>query len=189
MTLGDIIKEYRLKTGCSMDEFARRCHVSKSYISILENNRNPSTNKPAIPSIKIIKAAADAMGEDFDSVFAKLDPKAKVDVTFPFTTLAMFDPRIASSTDEQEAIAEEIIEKIFNLNTSGATRIRDCGSYFQLLCLYTDESRETICRVDEAFGIIAKLAKTDQKTFDAVLQLLKRFLTSDDENSNSQDLR
>ena len=34
MTLGDLISEYRATHGYSMDAFAKRCGLSKAYISI-----------------------------------------------------------------------------------------------------------------------------------------------------------
>ena len=180
MTLGEIIKEYRTRTNCSMDEFVTRCGVSKSYISILERNYNPSTKKPAIPSIKIIMSVARAMGEDFDSVFDKLDPETKIDVAFPY---ASSNPRseFRYRGDEKEIEAEEIIVQSFSPNCSGATRIRVYGDYFKLLCLYADKSGETTGRVEQAFKIIAKLAREDRETFDILFQILLRFSTIDGE--------
>ena len=51
MKLGEIIKEYRLSHKESMGDFANKTGLSKTYISMLEKNRNTSTGKPVIPSI------------------------------------------------------------------------------------------------------------------------------------------
>lgn len=78
MTLGQVIKEYRAAHGLSQDDMAEKTGLSKSYISILERNRNPKTGEPPIASLKTIKLVAQAMGSDFDSVFSMLDPDLKV---------------------------------------------------------------------------------------------------------------
>lgn len=78
MTLGEYIKEYR-KTHCySMDEFARMAGLSKAYVSILERGYNPSTQKPAIPSLETIKRVASATSTDFNELIASLEGNQEV---------------------------------------------------------------------------------------------------------------
>lgn len=62
MTLGDKIKEYRTAHDMSMDDFAKASGLSKAYISMLENNKNPKTNRPIIPSLDTYDKAAKGMG-------------------------------------------------------------------------------------------------------------------------------
>ena len=66
MTLGDVIKTYRMEHSLSMDEFAKRSGLSKGYISMLEKNRNPKTGKPIIPSILTYQSVAKAMSTSVD---------------------------------------------------------------------------------------------------------------------------
>lgn len=73
MTLGDIIKEYRVEHALSMDAFSEKSGISKAYISLLEKNRHPQTGKPIAPSIQCIKQAAEGMGMDFNVLFSKID--------------------------------------------------------------------------------------------------------------------
>ena len=73
MTLGDLIKEYRSDHKLSMDEFAQRSGLSKAYVSILERNVNPSTGKPAVPSLETIKGVSSAMGIDVNDLVSALD--------------------------------------------------------------------------------------------------------------------
>lgn len=74
MSLGDIIKTYRLNHGkMSMDLFSEKSGISKAYISLLEKNKHPKTGKPIAPSIQVIKQAADAMNMDFDALFSMLE--------------------------------------------------------------------------------------------------------------------
>lgn len=73
MTLGDIIKEYRKQNNLSMDDFAAKSGISKSYISLLEKNKHPKTGKNIAPSIQCIKQAADGMNMDFNDLFHTID--------------------------------------------------------------------------------------------------------------------
>lgn len=73
MTLGDIIKNYRVAHELSMDDFSKISGISKAYISLLEKNRHPKTGKPIAPSIQCIKQAADAMNMDFNILFSQID--------------------------------------------------------------------------------------------------------------------
>lgn len=78
MTLGEIIKNYRNDAKVSQDIIAEKTGLSKSYISILERNYNPSTHEPPIPSIKTIQVVSKAIGKTFDDVFSDLDEDTKV---------------------------------------------------------------------------------------------------------------
>lgn len=73
MTLGDLVKQYREKYNISMDEFSKMCSLSKGYISMLENNTNPRSNKPIAPTLPTIKKIALAMNTDVDSILRTLD--------------------------------------------------------------------------------------------------------------------
>ena len=81
MTLGDIVKNYRISHNLSMDDFARKSGISKSYISILEKNKHPKTGKKIIPSIQTIKQAAEGMNIDFNVLFSRLE--GEVDISIP----------------------------------------------------------------------------------------------------------
>ena len=63
MLLGEIISNYRKEHKLSQRQFAERCgDITNGYISMLENNKNPSTNKPIIPSLDKLKSIANGMG-------------------------------------------------------------------------------------------------------------------------------
>ncbi|HML37001.1 MAG TPA: S24 family peptidase [Bacillota bacterium] len=79
VTLGDMIKDYRKKhNDMTMDEFAERSGLSKGYISMLEQNKNPRTGKPIIPSITTFRRVAKAMGEELTDVMRAVDGRQKV---------------------------------------------------------------------------------------------------------------
>lgn len=61
MTIGDIIKRYRQENRLSQREFAKRCKVTNGYISMLENDYNPKTSKPIVPTLERLKCIADGM--------------------------------------------------------------------------------------------------------------------------------
>lgn len=73
MTLGEIVKRYREDNGISMDEFAKRCSLSKGYISMIENNINPRNNKPIAPTITSMNKIALGMCIDIDKLFELMD--------------------------------------------------------------------------------------------------------------------
>lgn len=73
MKLGEILKQYRDTHNVSMSEFAIRIGMSKAYVSMLEKNYNPSTQKPIVPSVHTLKKCAKAMGITLDELVRSLD--------------------------------------------------------------------------------------------------------------------
>lgn len=72
MTLGDIIKEFRELNSLNLEEFGRMSGLSKSYISMLENNKDPRGN-PINPSVETIDKVAGVLGVDLDDLMSKID--------------------------------------------------------------------------------------------------------------------
>ena len=73
MKLGAIIHEYRKEHKISMDVLASRSGLSKAYIAILENERNPTSGKPSKPSLETIQKLARAMATTTDDLISKMD--------------------------------------------------------------------------------------------------------------------
>lgn len=71
ITVGDLIKKYRQENRLSMQEFADKAGLSKSYINMLEKNYNSSTHKEIEPTVKTIHAVAKAMGMSPSELFTK----------------------------------------------------------------------------------------------------------------------
>jgi transcriptional regulator with XRE-family HTH domain len=78
-TLGDIIKEYRSEHLVSMDVFADKSGLSKSYISMLERNKDGRGN-PIAPSIETIEKVAKGMNRSITDVIASLDPDQRITI-------------------------------------------------------------------------------------------------------------
>ena len=73
MVLGDIIKKFREENNLSMQNLADMLGTTRSYIHMLEHNKNPKTNKPVNPSIETIKQLSKIMRIDIDDLLKMLD--------------------------------------------------------------------------------------------------------------------
>lgn len=93
MTIGDVIKEFRKLNDLNLEEFGKLCGLSKSYISMLENNKDPRGN-PVNPSLETIDKIASAIGVDTDALVGQIDQDVVVNRKKSFTD---FD------TSEEEA--------------------------------------------------------------------------------------
>lgn len=81
MTLGEEIRKYRKEHSLSLDQFAFKTGLSKSYLSMLENNKDPR-GKPINPSLDTIKkvAAVCGPGEVLNSMLSHADFKRHDDI-------------------------------------------------------------------------------------------------------------
>ena len=74
MLLGELITNYRREHKLSQRQFAEICGgITNGYISMLENNRNPSTDKPIIPSLDKLKAIARGMNISLQALLEQAD--------------------------------------------------------------------------------------------------------------------
>lgn len=80
MKLSAIVIDYRQKTQISQREFARRCGLSNSYISFIENEYNPRTKKPITPTLEQYQKIAAGMGLTVQQLFEQLDEDSPVDL-------------------------------------------------------------------------------------------------------------
>ena len=72
MTLGNVISEFRNLNRLTMEDFSKMSGLSKSYISMLERNRDPRGNT-INPSIEVIDKVANAIGVDLDALISTID--------------------------------------------------------------------------------------------------------------------
>lgn len=132
MTIGNLVKTYRQEHDLPMQEFADRCGLSKSYISMLEKNINPRNNKPIIPTIETYKKIARGMNIDLDSLLKILDSTELVDLskvdTVPIEACYIIPVlgRVAAGYGKE--VVEEVIGQI-EISPSLASK----GDYFGLL--------------------------------------------------------
>ncbi|MBO7663765.1 MAG: helix-turn-helix transcriptional regulator [Clostridia bacterium] len=80
MKLSVIVSEYRQRMQISQREFARRCGLSNSYISFIENETNPRTGRPMVPTLEQYQKIAAGMDMTVHQLFELLDEDAPVDL-------------------------------------------------------------------------------------------------------------
>ncbi len=73
MTLSDLLVKYRTEHNISQRQFASQCGVSNGYIAMLENNRNPKTGQPVVPSLPYLNKIASCMGITLSELFSMVD--------------------------------------------------------------------------------------------------------------------
>ena len=73
MTIGELINQYCASHGITKQQFAQNCNVSKGYISMLINGKNPKTGKPIKPTIETYNDIATAMGMTIHELFETID--------------------------------------------------------------------------------------------------------------------
>lgn len=78
MKLGKLILQYRERNDLSQREFARRCDLSNSLISIIEKGINPQTGKEVSPDLETYARIARAMGITMQTLFEQLGDDATV---------------------------------------------------------------------------------------------------------------
>ena len=73
MSIGELIKKYCKEHSVSYQQYATTCNVSKAYISMLINGKNPKTGKPLRPTIETYQSLAEGMGMTLDELFDVMD--------------------------------------------------------------------------------------------------------------------
>ncbi|MGS2751316.1 helix-turn-helix domain-containing protein [Bacillus zanthoxyli] len=71
-TLGEIIKDYRLKNKFSLRDFAQKCGVSHTYIDKLEKGIDSRTGKPVEPTLLVIEKISKAMNRSTESLLGEI---------------------------------------------------------------------------------------------------------------------
>lgn len=117
MKLSNIITDYRNQEQISQREFARRCGLSNSYISFIENEYNPRTGKPIVPTLEQYHKIASGMGLTVHQLFERLDEDSPVDLHVSYASRV---PVIVPNSEEFLKIAQamspddyETVMKIF----------------------------------------------------------------------------
>jgi transcriptional regulator with XRE-family HTH domain len=66
--MGEIVRRRRRDLGMSLREAARRIGISPSYLVALEQGRNPSTGRAAVPSPVVLSAIGDVLAVDLQDL-------------------------------------------------------------------------------------------------------------------------
>lgn len=86
MKLSEVLISYRKKMGISQRELSKRCHLSNSYISFIENEMNPKTGKPITPTMEKYKMLANGMDMSVQQLWNMLDDDTVVSFGSPVST-------------------------------------------------------------------------------------------------------
>lgn len=117
MKLSQIIKDYRSRMNISQREFSRLCSLSNSYISFLENELNPKTGKPIIPTIDQYKKLADGMSISMQQLFTMLDEDAPVVLSeLSDARISDFDRLLLSAYHNADSGTQASIRKLLDLS-------------------------------------------------------------------------
>ncbi|MEK0220859.1 helix-turn-helix domain-containing protein [Bacillus proteolyticus] len=71
-TLGEIIKDYRLKNKLSLRDFAQKCDVSHTYIDKLEKGIDSRNGKPVEPTLLVIEKISKAMNKKTETLLGEI---------------------------------------------------------------------------------------------------------------------
>lgn len=162
MTLGDILKQYRIENSISMDEFVKKSSLSKGYISMLENNINPRNNKPIAPTLPTIRKVAIGMDMDVDTLLKRLDDSQEVSLQDDTQTSSK-----KKYFDEFELSSDEIdhIKKYHDLDHFG----KETVSYI------LDRETSRVSSLKKQSERISKLEKATALTNIAPIRLINYY--------------
>lgn len=109
MKLSNILIDYRNRMQISQREFARRCGLSNSYISFIENEYNPRTGKPIVPTLEQYQKIASCMDMTVHQLFELLDEDSPVDLhpSIQDHVDPLDDPQIRIVSGMMENLSEE----------------------------------------------------------------------------------
>lgn len=127
MTLGDLVKNYRTAHGLSQRQFALQCGLSNGYISLLEKEVNPNTEKPITPTIPNLCKLADGMGITIDELLKRVDDMP-IDLSEP---IPIFSVSRYSDAPTPELAPDEsdLLHKYRRLDDAAKGRIRHMVDY------------------------------------------------------------
>ena len=80
MKLSCVLTDFRDRMQISQRELARRCGLSNSYISFIENESNPRTGKPIVPTLEQYQKIAYGMDMSVQELFELLDDDSPVQI-------------------------------------------------------------------------------------------------------------
>lgn len=126
MTLGDVIRRYRYVNNLNMDEFAKKCDLSKSYVSMLENNKGPR-GIPIKPSVETVYKVANAMGMSVDEMLDNIDQ----DVVVTHPNNIPFDAKNVSELKSSDKLEDYFIIEDYPKKQSVDTSLNAVTAYFK----------------------------------------------------------
>ena len=138
MKLGELIKNHRRENKLTLRDFAQRCGMSHSYISMLEECKNSKTGEPMTPTLATLKKIANALNMSLNDLMTAADDMP-VKIEDNSTNLSLESLGIRPITKKRFKVLGEIA----------------CGSP-----IYADEDHESYidasANIDADFCLVAK---------------------------------
>jgi len=117
MRLGELIKKYREEHGYSLRKFAEISGISNAYLSMLENGRYPSSDRPVVPTLTKLNQIASAMNMRVDDLIATIeDMPISIGNTPAAAALNSEDIIIAIAYHEADSVDREMVRRILKVN-------------------------------------------------------------------------
>ncbi|MBS4769636.1 helix-turn-helix transcriptional regulator [Carnobacteriaceae bacterium zg-ZUI240] len=109
MKLGEKIRLLRKENKYTMQDLADKANLTKGYISMLENGKNPGTNKEIIPSLETVQNIALAFNIDLEElltdVYSTVElPKKKLSPTLSSTVQSIVDTSVQLESQRQHNV-------------------------------------------------------------------------------------
>lgn len=125
MTLGDFILSWRTENSMSQATFAKRASLSKGYISMLENNLNPTTGKSIAPTIDVFEKVAKAVGVSLAELMEQMDASQKISMEHSLNRVSAGNTKLSEAdysfielyhraSDEDKEVIRLILRKYEN---------------------------------------------------------------------------
>lgn len=118
MELSVIIKKFREDNSLTMQEFANMANLSKGYISMIENGRNPQNKRALVPSIETYSKLAGAMGISLDDLVLLLDG-ARVRLNAPSSSVQKHSDEdlIINAYRSADSLTRDMVKRCLGIST------------------------------------------------------------------------
>lgn len=172
MTIGELVQQYCLSHGITNQQFAELSHVSKAYISMLVNGKNPKTGKPPIPSVKTYQKIADAMGITLNELLDQTEKDTPSSYhIIPAGTATGMQATVEAS---YKGLADAIVEKL--RQSEDISIVADD----ELMQMREDMRRNPELRV--LFNLQRKATKSELKQMTAFIKAIRSSNETEDDD-------
>ena len=148
MTLRDYIIEYRNKNNLSQRQFAIKCNLSNGFISMIENNYNPKTEKPVILSPNSLKKLAVGMEIPLEHLLAQAEDAASM-------VCELYDDFVKVTTPWEDEFKRRVIDFLQSANKEYLEKQMIDSEYinWEINESTADISFERACEIADNLGL------------------------------------
>lgn len=117
MELSKIIEQHLNKEKISVEEFSKKCGLSKGYVSMLKNGINSRNNNPIAPTLPSLEKLAHGMSIDIDTLLHMLNESQKISLSCeeePFL-LSDIEKEIIIEYRKADNVGREMVHRALNI--------------------------------------------------------------------------